>query len=110
MSLPIARLTAALGDRYRIERELDGGGMSRVFVAEEAELRRTVVIKVIAPELAEGLSAERFTREVKLAARLQQANIVPVLAAGNADGLPSRRRVGLSQTTGGTMDDRQPFH
>ena len=62
--------------------------MSRVFLAEEAELRRTVVIKVIAPELAEGMSAERFTREVKLAARLQQANIVPVLSAGTADGLP----------------------
>ena len=88
MTDAISRLTASLADRYRIERELGGGGMSRVFVAEEVELRRTVVIKVIAPELAEELSAERFTREVKLAARLQQANIVPVLAAGNAGGLP----------------------
>ncbi len=82
------RLATALSARYIIERELGGGGMSRVFVAEEVELRRAVVIKVIAPELAEELSAERFTREVKLAARLQQANIVPVLAAGNADDLP----------------------
>ena len=71
------RLSAALAGRYRIERELGGGGMSRVFLAEETALGRTVVVKVIAPELTEGLSAERFTREVRLAARLQQANIVP---------------------------------
>src|SRR5262245_66684317 len=62
--------------------------MSRVFVATETALNRSVVIKVVAPELLEGLSADRFAREVKLAARLQQANIVPVLAAGDADGLP----------------------
>ena len=88
MSDVAGRLRGALAGRYAITRELGGGGMSRVFLAEEAELRRTVVIKVIAPELAEGMSAERFTREVKLAARLQQANIVPVLSAGTADGLP----------------------
>ena len=58
--------------------------MSRVFVAHENALGRTVVVKVIAPELAEGVSAERFAREVKLAARLQQANIVPVLSIGSS--------------------------
>ena len=84
----IARLTSALADRYRIERELGGGGMSRVFLAREMGLDRDVVVKVIAPELSEGLSAERFAREVKVAARLQQANIVPVLASGEAAGLP----------------------
>jgi eukaryotic-like serine/threonine-protein kinase len=83
-----ARLAAALADRYRIERELGGGGMSRVFLAQETALGRQVVIKVVAAELAEGLSAERFAREMKLAARLQQANIVPVLSAGVADGIP----------------------
>ena len=88
MSDVASRLGGALADRYALSRELGGGGMSRVFLAEEAELHRTVVIKVIAPELAEGMSAERFTREVKVAARLQQANIVPVLSAGTADGLP----------------------
>ena len=77
-----------LAGRYRIERELGGGGMSRVFVADEIALGRKVVVKIVAPELLEGVSAERFAREVKLAARLQQANIVPVLAAGDADGLP----------------------
>ena len=85
--MALTRLIAALADRYRIERELGGGGMSRVFVAEEVALGRTVVVKVVAPELLEGLSAERFTREVRLAARLQQANIVPLLSAGNANGI-----------------------
>jgi len=88
MSESPARLAAALADRYRIERELGGGGMSRVWLATETALDRQVVIKVVAAELAEGLSAERFAREMKLAARLQQANIVPVLSAGVADGIP----------------------
>ena len=84
----LEQLRTTLGSAYTIERELGGGGMSRVFVADEVALGRKVVMKVIAPELTEGVSAERFAREVKLAARLQQANIVPVLAAGSADGLP----------------------
>jgi len=82
------RLQQTLGGTYAIERELGGGGMSRVFVANETALGRAVVIKVVAPELAEGVSAERFTREVKLAARLQHANIVPLLSAGEVAGLP----------------------
>jgi serine/threonine protein kinase/tetratricopeptide (TPR) repeat protein len=82
-----AELQAALGGAYTLERELTGGGMSHVFVAQETALGRTVVVKVIAPELAHGLSAERFTREVRLAARLQQANIVPVLTAGDSNGI-----------------------
>ena len=65
-----------------LERELGGGGMARVFVAEETALGRRVVVKVLAPELAEGLSADRFEREVRLAARLQHPHIVPLLAAG----------------------------
>jgi len=80
------RLQAAL-DGYSIQRELAGGGMSRVFVARDDTLGRDVVIKVIAQE-GEGLSADRFAREVKVAARLQQANIVPVLSAGTAADLP----------------------
>ncbi|HSU97946.1 MAG TPA: hypothetical protein VLI40_11995, partial [Gemmatimonadaceae bacterium] len=82
------QLQTTLGDCYAIERELGGGGMSRVFVARDVTLGRDIVVKVIAPENAEGLSAERFTREVKLAARLQQANIVPVLTAGTSGNLP----------------------
>ena len=82
------QLQATLGTAYALERELGGGGMSRVFVAREAALGREVVIKVIKADLAEGVSAERFAREVQLAARLQQANIVPVLTAGTAGEVP----------------------
>jgi len=82
------QLQGALGASYTLDRELGGGGMSRVFVAQEEALSRKVVVKVIAPELAEGMSLERFAREVRLAARLQHANIVPVLAAGASVGLP----------------------
>lgn len=82
------QLQSALGETYVLQRELTGGGMARVFVAEERELGRLVVIKVLSPEMAAEVSAERFTREVRLAARLQHANIVPLLAAGTADGLP----------------------
>ncbi|MDB4891609.1 MAG: protein kinase [Gemmatimonadetes bacterium] len=62
--------------------------MSRVFLAEENSLGRRVVVKVLSPELAEGLSSERFTREVRLAARLQHPNVVPVLTAGQLASLP----------------------
>jgi tRNA A-37 threonylcarbamoyl transferase component Bud32/tetratricopeptide (TPR) repeat protein len=77
-----------LGTAYSLGRELGGGGMSRVFVAEDARLDRTVVIKVLSPELAQGLNVERFEREIKLAASLQQANIVPLHSAGDVAGLP----------------------
>jgi tetratricopeptide (TPR) repeat protein len=83
-----AQLQAHLGEAFRIERELGGGGMSRVFLATEVRLARTVAVKVLSPELAQGLNAERFEREILLAASLQQANIVPLLAAGDLDGLP----------------------
>jgi serine/threonine-protein kinase len=82
------RLAAVLADRYTIERELGGGGMSRVFAAREQGLNRDVVIKVLSADVAAGVSLERFEREIQLAASLQQANIVPLLAAGNADGVP----------------------
>jgi len=84
----ITRVSAALADRYRIERELGAGGMSRVFVAEELALGRMVVIKLLRPEQAAVVSTERFAREVQVVARLQQANIVPLLSAGEAAGLP----------------------
>uniref|UniRef100_UPI00286CA614 serine/threonine-protein kinase n=1 Tax=Gemmatimonas sp. TaxID=1962908 RepID=UPI00286CA614 len=81
------QLQATLGDGYTLERELGGGGMSRVFVAQENALGREVVVKVLAPELSASVSAERFTREIATAARLQQANIVPVLSAGTSGGV-----------------------
>jgi eukaryotic-like serine/threonine-protein kinase len=82
------QLQSALGSAYTIERELGGGGMSRVFVATEHALGRRVVVKILAPELAAGISAERFKREIQVAAQLQHPQIVPVLAAGEADGMP----------------------
>ena len=77
-------LKAALGEAYLIERELTGGGMSRVFVAREHALGREVVIKVLPPELAAGINRERFRREVQLAARISHPYIVPLLHAGEA--------------------------
>src|SRR5881397_1720337 len=76
-----ARLQVALGDPYRIDRELGGGGMSRVFLAQETALKRQVVIKVLPPEMAAGVNVERFRREVELAASLQHPHIVPLLSA-----------------------------
>src|SRR5215203_2304377 len=81
------QLQSALGDTYKLGRELGGGGMSRVILAEDTRLGRTVVVKVLAPELVAGMSAERFEREIRVAASLQQANIVPLLTAGEANGL-----------------------
>jgi len=82
------QLQRTLGDAYRLERELGGGGMSRVFVATEAALGRQVVIKVLLPELAAGVSVDRFRREIQLAAQLQHPHIVPLLSAGESEGLP----------------------
>ena len=76
------RLQAALGNAYHVEKELGGGGMSRVFLAEETRLGRKVVVKVLPPEMAAGVNLERFEREIQLAARLQHPLIVPVLTAG----------------------------
>jgi serine/threonine-protein kinase len=83
-----AQLQATLGATYTIEKELGGGGMSRVFVALERSLDRRVVIKVLSPDIAAELSARRFAREIRLAASLQQANIVPVISTGEVAGIP----------------------
>jgi len=83
------QLQTALGANYTLDRELGGGGMSRVFVARDETLARDVVVKVLAPMLAQELSTERFTREIKLAAALQEPHIVPVINAGaTIDGTP----------------------
>ncbi|MGI8617569.1 MAG: protein kinase domain-containing protein [Gemmatimonadaceae bacterium] len=82
-----AQLEAALAGSYRIERELGGGAMSRVFLAEEIKLGRKVVIKVLPPELAASVSTDRFRREIQLAAQLQHSHIVPVLASDSGGSL-----------------------
>ncbi len=81
-------LQAGLGTAYSIVRELAPGGMSRVFLADETNLRRRVVVKVLPEELAHGVSTDRFRREIELAASLQHPNIVPVLTAGAIGSLP----------------------
>jgi eukaryotic-like serine/threonine-protein kinase len=81
-------LVGALGGTYDIGAELGGGGMSRTYMATERALNRKVVVKALAPELLAGVSVERFKREVMLAASLQHPHVVPVLATGDADGLP----------------------
>ena len=82
-----ARLQAALGDAYVLERELGGGGMSRLFVSTERSLNRQVVIKVLPPELASEVSAARFKKEIEVVAQLQHPHIVPILSAGSGDDL-----------------------
>jgi serine/threonine-protein kinase len=82
------QLEAALGTTYVLERELGGGGMSRVFLAVEQALSRRVVIKVLPPEMAASVSMDRFRREIMFAARLQNPHIIPLLSAGEAGGLP----------------------
>ena len=81
-------LTREISGSYTIERELGGGGMSRVFLATETQLDRKVVIKVLPENVAAGISAERFRREIQLAAKLQHSHIVPVLTAGEVLGRP----------------------
>jgi serine/threonine-protein kinase len=75
-------LQDALGANYQLDRELTGGGMSRVFVAVDRVLGRNVVVKVLPPELAAGVNRDRFRREIQVAAQLQHPHIVPLLSAG----------------------------
>ena len=83
-----ATLERTLGDLYVFERELQGGAMSRVFVAMDRQLGREVVMKVLPPEVAADLSADRFRREIQLAAKLQHPHIVPLLSSGEVSGTP----------------------
>jgi serine/threonine-protein kinase len=81
-------LQRTLGSAYTLDRELTGGGMSTVFVARANTLGRAVVVKVLPYELAATVSVDRFKREIMLSAALQHPHIVPVLSAGETDGLP----------------------
>jgi len=86
MSDALARLAAALADRYRIERELGQGGMATVYLADDLKHHRKVAIKVLRPELAEALGAERFLREIETTANLRHPHILPLYDSGDADG------------------------
>jgi eukaryotic-like serine/threonine-protein kinase len=82
------QLQIRLGSDYAVEQELTGAGMSRVFVANDVALGRRIVVKVLPPEMAASCSVERFRREIQLAASLLHPHLVPLLSAGEADGLP----------------------
>lgn len=86
-TLPVDRLRESLSHSYAIDRELGRGGMATVFLAQDAKHDRTVAIKVLHPDLAASLGPDRFLREIKLAARLNHPNILPLFDSGNADGL-----------------------
>ncbi len=85
MSDPLSRLTAALADRYTIERELGQGGMATVYLAADIKHQRKVAIKVLRPELAVVIGAERFLSEIKTTANLQHPHILPLFDSGEAD-------------------------
>ena len=85
MSIP-DRLTAALADRYTIERELGAGGMATVYLAQDLKHDRRVAVKVLRPELAAVIGAERFLAEIKTTANLQHPHILPLFDSGAVDG------------------------
>src|SRR5438309_2654080 len=82
----LARLRGALADRYAIERELGHGGTATVYLAQDLKHGRAVAVKVLRPELAAALGAERFLREIEIAARLTHPHILPLHDSGEAKG------------------------
>jgi len=85
MTDSIGKLTAALADRYRIERELGAGGMATVYLAEDLRHHRKVAVKVLRQDVAATLGAERFVREIQVAAQLHHPHILPLYDSGQAD-------------------------
>ena len=86
MSNPISRLNAALEGRYAIERELGEGGMATVYLAKDLKHNRNVALKVLKPELAAVVGAERFLAEIQVTANLQHPNILPLHDSGETEG------------------------
>ena len=82
---PVDRLNAALEGRYAIERELGEGGMATVYLADDLKHERKVALKVLKPELAAVVGAERFLAEIKTTANLQHPHILPLFDSGEAD-------------------------
>jgi serine/threonine-protein kinase len=87
MSDPVARLNAALSGRYRVERQLGEGGMATVYLADDLRHGRKVALKVLKPELAAVVGAERFLAEIRTTANLQHPHILPLFDSGEAEGL-----------------------
>jgi len=86
MNAPPDRLTAALADRYRLEQQLGEGGMAKVYLAQDLKHNRRVAVKVLKPELAAVVGAERFLSEIETTANLQHPHILPLFDSGEADG------------------------
>src|SRR5205823_13109357 len=86
LAVDAQRLADALADRYRIERELGAGGMATVYLAHDLKHDRKVAIKVLKPELAAVLGADRFVVEIRTTAALQHPHILPLFDSGAADG------------------------
>ena len=80
------RLAEALADRYRLERELGAGGMATVYLADDLSHHRKVALKVLRPDVASAIGAERFTREITTTGNLRQPNILPLLDSGERVG------------------------
>jgi len=87
MTAPVDRLSAALADRYRIERELGQGGMATVYLAEDLKHHRKVAVKVLKEELGALLGVDRFLAEIRVTANLQHPNLLPLFDSGEAGGL-----------------------
>ena len=81
----IGRLQTALEARYRLEREIGAGGMATVYLAQDLRHGRAVALKVLRPELAAVIGAERFLAEITLTANLQHPHILPLFDSGEAD-------------------------
>ncbi len=86
MSDAVSRLNAALEGRYTIEREVGEGGMATVYLAKDLKHNRNVALKVLKPELAAVVGADRFLAEIQVTANLQHPNILPLHDSGEADG------------------------
>src|SRR5690349_16823463 len=87
MSDILTRLSTALESRYQVSRQIGAGGMATVYLAHDVKHDRDVAIKVLHPDLAAALGAERFLAEIKTTARLQHPHILPLLDSGEANGL-----------------------
>ena len=92
-----SRLSVALAGRYRVERELGAGGMATVYLAEDLKHKRKVALKVLKPELAAVLGAERFVQEITTTAALQHPHILPLFDSGEA------RHPDASDASGGSQ-------
>src|SRR3954469_5925937 len=84
--MSLKNLAAAIADRYEIERELGAGGMATVYLARDLKHDRNVALKVLRPELAAVIGADRFLAEIKTTAHLQHAHILGLIDSGTVDG------------------------